>query len=91
MQLSSASILLLLGAGVYILYQCLLSPLARIPGPFLAKVTNWHRAWYSFQGQSHRDVIALHRKYGPVVRIAPNHLLVNFAWRCLYAELDLGV
>ncbi|PYI08872.1 cytochrome P450 family protein [Aspergillus sclerotiicarbonarius CBS 121057] len=58
----SASILLLLGAGVYVVYQCFLSPLAPIPGPFLARLTNWHRVWRTLQRQSHREIIALHRK-----------------------------
>ncbi|RAL02329.1 cytochrome P450 [Aspergillus ibericus CBS 121593] len=72
----SASILFLLGTSIYVLYQCFFSPLAPIPGPFLAKLTNWHRVWRTRQRQSHREFIALHRKYGPVVRIAPNHLSV---------------
>lgn len=72
----AAGILLLLGTGGYVIYQCFLSPLARIPGPFLAKLTNWHRAYLTYEGQAHRKYLALHRKYGAVVRTGPNVLLV---------------
>ncbi|GAA86456.1 cytochrome P450 family protein [Aspergillus luchuensis IFO 4308] len=58
----AAGILLLLGTGGYVIYQCFLSPLARIPGPFLAKLTNWHRAYLTYEGQAHRKYLALHRK-----------------------------
>ncbi|RAK85091.1 cytochrome P450 family protein [Aspergillus costaricaensis CBS 115574] len=72
----AAGILLLLGTGCYVIYQCFLSPLARIPGPFWAKLTNWHRAYLTYEGQAHRKYLALHRKYGAVVRTGPNVLSV---------------
>ncbi|OJJ67368.1 hypothetical protein ASPBRDRAFT_58930 [Aspergillus brasiliensis CBS 101740] len=72
----SVGILLLLSTSGYVIYQCFLSPLARIPGPFLAKLTNWHRAYLTYEGKSHRRYLALHRKYGPVVRTGPNVLSV---------------
>ncbi len=52
--------------------QGLTSPLRSIPGPFWARFT---RLWYFFrvaQGGFEKDNIALHRRYGPIVRIAPN-------------------
>jgi hypothetical protein len=61
----------------YILYQRLFSPLARIPGPFLASLTNW---WYVRATRTeawHRIVVSLHEKYGPLVRIAPNEVSVG--------------
>ncbi|KAH8433934.1 cytochrome P450 [Aspergillus melleus] len=73
------------GATV-ILYLCLASlpawylaaylnsPLRRFPGPFLAGWTNLWRMFYVRQGQSQRVIQELHKKYGPVVRIAPNVL-----------------
>ncbi|KAF9740985.1 cytochrome P450 oxidoreductase [Paraphaeosphaeria minitans] len=61
----------------YILYQHLFHPLARIPGPFLASLTNW---WYVRATRTetwHRIVVSLHEKYGPIVRIAPNQVSVG--------------
>lgn len=45
-----------------------------IPGPFLAKFTNFYRGYYTFKRTWHRDLMALHDKYGPVVWIAPNDI-----------------
>ncbi|KFY13167.1 hypothetical protein V492_03442 [Pseudogymnoascus sp. VKM F-4246] len=52
--------------------RALLSPVRHIPGPFLARFT---RLWYFCQvarGNFEQVNIQLHRKYGPIVRIAPN-------------------
>lgn len=61
-------------AVVYIVYQCFFSPLAKVPGPFIAKLTKFYRAYLVLGGQAHRDYVALHQKYGKVVRIAPNEV-----------------
>ncbi|CAN9255750.1 unnamed protein product [Alternaria alternata] len=60
-----------------IIYGCYLHPLAHVPGPFLAKFSPiWGmRALYRMKFNS--DLQALHNRYGPVVRIAPNE--VSFA------------
>ncbi|CAN9310654.1 unnamed protein product [Alternaria alternata] len=60
-----------------IIYGCYLHPLAHVPGPFLAKFSPiWGmRALYRMKFNS--DLQALHKRYGPVVRIAPNE--VSFA------------
>lgn len=50
----------------------LFSPLRSIPGPFWTKFT---RLWYFkrvYQGNFEHDNIELHRRYGRIVRIAPN-------------------
>ncbi|KAI1383967.1 cytochrome P450 [Hypoxylon trugodes] len=65
--------------GAYIIYQCFFSPLAGIPGPFIAKLTGLYHAHLANQGTLHRDLIALHRKYGKVVRIGRNVLSVEEA------------
>ncbi|RYO44862.1 hypothetical protein AA0116_g13546 [Alternaria tenuissima] len=60
-----------------IIYGCYLHPLAHVPGPFLAKFSPiWGmKALYRMKFNS--DLQALHRRYGPVVRVAPNE--VSFA------------
>jgi len=75
----------LLGLGVFLLIlrlflSCLkstLSPLRSVPGPIWARFT---RLWFfrSIQiGSFHHKNIELHRKYGPIVRIAPDHYSLN--------------
>lgn len=62
--------LYLLRAG----YYCFFHPLHAIPGPWLARFSkSWINIHY-FRGSWLDDVIGLHQKYGPVVRIAPDEV-----------------
>ncbi|KAL4878055.1 cytochrome P450 [Aspergillus karnatakaensis] len=58
------------------LYRAHFHPLRKIPGPRLAQITELWRTWQYFKGGWFYDVAALHRVYGPVVRIAPNEVSV---------------
>ncbi|KAF2970089.1 hypothetical protein GQX73_g3438 [Xylaria multiplex] len=64
-------------ACTYVIYQYVFSPLASFPGPLAAKFTKVWRAYGMYKGTWHRDIVDLHRKYGPVVRIGPNELSVG--------------
>ncbi|KAI0443961.1 cytochrome P450 [Xylaria telfairii] len=64
----------LLGWCVYNLY---FHPLARYPGPKLAAVSQVWFAWVWFSGRYPIIIQDAHRKYGNVVRIAPNELSFN--------------
>ncbi|KAB8253313.1 cytochrome P450 [Aspergillus flavus] len=79
-------------ACAYVSYQCLLSPLARFPGPFAAKLSKGWRAYKTANGQWHRKLVDLHRKYGHVVRIAPNELSVGdpSSFRKIYSPAEAG-
>ncbi|KAK5996914.1 Cytochrome P450 monooxygenase sdnT [Cladobotryum mycophilum] len=58
-------------------YRLLLHPLARVPGPRLAALSN---AWYAYHVRNGRTVELgrkLHQKYGEVVRVGPNELWFN--------------
>lgn len=58
------------------LYSIFLHPLRRVPGPFIAKFTElWRTSKYA-RGNWHNDILHLHSKYGPVVRIAPNEVSI---------------
>ncbi|EXJ54841.1 uncharacterized protein A1O5_12907 [Cladophialophora psammophila CBS 110553] len=57
-------------------YRAVFHPLARIPGPTLAAVTGNWRNYHYFAGTWHKDILDLHRRYGRVVRIAPNEVSV---------------
>ncbi|KAK3681767.1 cytochrome P450 [Podospora appendiculata] len=54
------------------------SPLHQYPGPFLAKFTNFWRLYRISRGNFHKELQALHAKYGPVVRIGPNVLDIDY-------------
>jgi hypothetical protein len=61
----------------FTLVQIFVDPLRDVPGPGLARFS---RLWYLYkiyQGDFETTNIALHEKYGPVVRIAPNEYSVN--------------
>lgn len=66
--------------AAFILFRMLwnkLQPhLVRIPGPPLAAYTKFWRLYDVWKGHSHLTAIQLHRTYGPLVRIAPNHVSV---------------
>ena len=49
-------------------------PLAKYPGPFLAKTSKWWAAYLSGIGDQHRYLKRLHDRYGDVVRIGANPL-----------------
>lgn len=60
-----------------ILYKRYASPLRKYPGPFLASFSRLWKVLTTASGHTHLDHIALHAKYGPVVRIAPNEVSVS--------------
>ena len=51
--------------------------LRNVPGPFLASISNIDRVWSCATGLQMNYHLQLHEKYGPLVRIGPNH--VSFA------------
>ncbi|KAJ9204907.1 hypothetical protein DTO166G4_7697 [Paecilomyces variotii] len=51
--------------------------LAGIPGPKLASFTALWKLYSVWKGDHHNTEIRLHRKYGPLVRIGPNHISVG--------------
>ncbi|EXJ81716.1 hypothetical protein A1O1_07781 [Capronia coronata CBS 617.96] len=66
--------------AVFILFRLLWNKfqpqLVSIPGPPLAAYTKLWRLYDVWKGQAHLTAVALHRKYGPLVRIGPNHVSV---------------
>ncbi|KAJ5383808.1 Cytochrome P450 E-class group I [Penicillium concentricum] len=60
-----------------IIYAFFFHPLRHIPGPALAKVTDiWH-LYHCWGGKRHHVLVALHKKYGPYVRVGPNMVSTN--------------
>ena len=58
------------------LYRLIFHPLANVPGPKLAGLSTLWLAYHARKGRNHTFMPALHKKYGPIVRIAPNQVLV---------------
>jgi hypothetical protein len=53
------------------------TPLKDVPGPWLASCSPLYRFWYAVvKGDFHNHLTNLHRRYGDVVRIAPNEVSI---------------
>ncbi|KAL2855945.1 cytochrome P450 family protein [Aspergillus pseudoustus] len=61
---------------VYAIYYRYLHPLANVPGPFWAALTNIWWARTAATGDAHIRTLKLHEKYGNIVRIAPNDIII---------------
>ncbi|KZO90145.1 cytochrome P450 [Calocera viscosa TUFC12733] len=61
----------------YVVKQWFFHPLAKYRGPFLASLTNLWSAYLAFRGDWHVVMDQLHKKYGPIVRIAPNEVCIS--------------
>ncbi|KAK2676887.1 Cytochrome P450 [Fusarium oxysporum f. sp. vasinfectum] len=68
---------LTLGWFILTLVNVLRSPLRRVPGPFLARFTRLWLLKQVYFGTYPKTSIELHRKYGPIVRIAPNEYSID--------------
>jgi hypothetical protein len=55
-------------------YRVFFHPLAHIPGPIFAKLTHLWQTKSYFIGNWHSDILKVHEKYGPVVRISPDEI-----------------
>ncbi|KAF5711777.1 cytochrome P450 monooxygenase monooxygenase [Fusarium globosum] len=66
---------------VYILvnaiYNLFFHPLAKIPGPFLAKLTKFWLFSEELGGDAANTLAGLHRKHGQLVRVSPNEVAIN--------------
>jgi hypothetical protein len=69
-----------------IIYNLLLHPNRKYPGPLLARTSRIWFVWSSNTGKFHLHLQKAHRTYGPVVRIAPNELsyISAGAWKQIY-------
>ncbi|KAL4803048.1 cytochrome P450 [Aspergillus unguis] len=58
----------------YFIYNIFFHPLAKYPGPFLAKLGVLRATYHAWKGDVHLDAWRCHEKYGPIVRCAPDSL-----------------
>ncbi|OCL05749.1 cytochrome P450 [Glonium stellatum] len=75
--LSAISLSFALYVFVVIIYRLTLHPLAKYPGPFLAKITDCYLAYHAWKGDRHLEYWRCHEKYGKLVRVGPNNLSIN--------------
>ncbi|KAI9875930.1 MAG: hypothetical protein M1830_007736 [Pleopsidium flavum] len=77
--LSYGFLLLILYTFYGVLYRLYLSPLANFPGPKLAALTGWYEFYYEVikRGRYTWRIVEMHKKYGPIIRISPNHVHIS--------------
>lgn len=75
-----------------IVYNLFFHPLRAIPGPLLSRATPWPWAFRQSVGVQAFYTHRQHEKYGPVVRIGPNHLAFTDprAWKDIYGHRTGG-
>ncbi|KAL7940118.1 benzoate 4-monooxygenase cytochrome P450 [Trichoderma barbatum] len=76
----SVPLLLVAWVGIVAIYRVTFHPLARIPGPKIAAITQLYQTFYSYynnQSRFYQKVESLHAKYGPVVRITPDEVSLS--------------
>ncbi|KAG5970480.1 hypothetical protein E4U55_001665 [Claviceps digitariae] len=60
-----------------IVYRLFFHPLAKYPGPFLAKMTDGYQLYHAYKGDRHLEFWRMHQRYGKVVRFGPNSVSFN--------------
>ncbi|KAK4943316.1 hypothetical protein LTR10_017159 [Elasticomyces elasticus] len=70
-------VLLPLLAICYSLYIRYATSLRKVPGPFFASFTRLWKLQKTLRGDFEWTNIELHRRYGPIVRIAPNEVSID--------------
>ena len=67
-------------------YRLTFHPLAKYPGPFIAKLTDGYSVYHAWKRDRHLDLCRLHQRYGQVVRFGPNSLSfsTNTAFQQIY-------
>lgn len=69
-----ASLVYVFGLAIYRIY---FHPLAKYPGPLLAKLTDLYSTYHAWKGDRHLEFWRCHEKYGNVVRFGPNSVSFN--------------
>ncbi|EXJ71806.1 uncharacterized protein A1O5_05616 [Cladophialophora psammophila CBS 110553] len=59
------------------LLRVLFSPLRDVKGPALARYTRLWELYQNWEGRLEQVTVALHKRYGPIVRLAPNRFSIG--------------
>lgn len=87
------STLSLVGYLALRLYSIFLGPLSKYPGPKLWAFSPYFRAYSMAKGRESSDIVRMHQKYGPVVRVGPAELSYAQgaeAWKDIYGFRKKG-
>ncbi|KAH6677108.1 benzoate 4-monooxygenase cytochrome P450 [Halenospora varia] len=57
-------------------YRLTLHPLAKYPGPFFARISDWPLVFHCYAGDRHIWEFKNHEKYGPIVRYGANSISI---------------
>lgn len=60
-----------------VVYPLFISPLRNFPGPKLAAITSLHLNSYYYADTGVPWIKSLHEKYGPIVRVGPNEVVID--------------
>jgi hypothetical protein len=63
-----------LASITYLVHNKYYHGLNKYPGPWLAAYTDWWRFFDAYSRKAEKTHIALHRRYGDIVRVGPNTL-----------------
>ncbi|KAF6807631.1 cytochrome p450 [Colletotrichum sojae] len=76
----------------YAFYNLFLHPLRRFPGPLSMRASRWPFCYKLLTGTLPYDMLDLHNRYGPVVRIAPDELAFHDsrAWKDIMGHRAQG-
>lgn len=72
----------------YFTYNLVFHPLSSYPGPLLWRAFRLPYVFRAFQGRLVYDMLVLHKRYGPIVRVAPNELAL--AYEGVWEEVQGG-
>ena len=61
----------------YTVLRATLDPLRHVPGPLITRFTRLWYVWHVYRGRVHYTNIDLHKKYGPIVRLAPRFYSID--------------
>ncbi|CAJ2509677.1 Uu.00g147030.m01.CDS01 [Anthostomella pinea] len=75
--LSAISLLGLAYAAGIVVYRLFFHPLAKYPGPLLAKITDAHQLYHAWKGDRHLQFWRMHEQYGNIVRFGPSSVSFN--------------
>ncbi|EON68271.1 hypothetical protein W97_07529 [Coniosporium apollinis CBS 100218] len=73
------AILVILYYVINAVYRVTLHPLAKYPGPFLQRISDWPLVFHCYGGNRHIIEYQNHQKYGKIVRYGPNSLSFSTA------------
>lgn len=71
-----APILFLIYYLLWVVYARTFHPLAKIPGPFWPSISQTWLMWRHQKGDIEYHQRALHKRYGPIIRIGPDQVAV---------------